>query len=103
MAVGRVERIIPEFLVLHQIPQRVDAETVNALGKPRPQHILDGNLDRRIAPIKIGLGLKKSVVIILVGRLIEFPTAASENGQPIVWRPAVRCCVTPDIPIPVSC
>src|SRR5215472_12517051 len=95
----RIRRIVAKFSVLDQMPDDVDAESVDATSKPEAHCLVDGRSDRGVAPVEIRLGGEKGVIVILSACAIIFPGAAAECRQPIVGRPAVCGWIPPYIPI----
>src|SRR5438132_5117188 len=103
--IGRVEvrirRIVAKLVVFDQMPQNVDAETIDPASKPKTHHLVDGRADSRTAPIEVRLGGEKRVIVILSGCVVIFPSTAAKYRQPIVGRPAIRGGVLPDVPVPL--
>jgi hypothetical protein len=50
-----IRRVIPEPLVLDEMPQDIDAKTIDPALEPEAQYIMHGRDHFRIAPIEIGL------------------------------------------------
>jgi hypothetical protein len=75
---SRIAGIVPELVVLDQVPQDVDAEPVDAAPQPEPHRLIDRVPHLRIAPVQIRLLLEKGVVVVLPAAAVEFPRAAAE-------------------------
>src|SRR6185437_9984750 len=85
--------------VLDQVPDHIDPKTVDALAEPEPHDLVDRLAHRGVAPVQVGLLGEEGMIIILSGRGIMLPGAAAEFRQPVVWRPAVRTGIAPDVPV----
>src|SRR5437667_11257863 len=48
----RIRRIVAKLSVRDQMPDDVDAESVDATSKPEAHHLIDGRSDSSIAPIE---------------------------------------------------
>src|ERR687888_2604495 len=98
-AVCRVGWIVAEQIVFDQLPQRIDAEAVDAAIQPEAQHVEHGRLDPRMAPVEVGLLLEIGMVVVLAAAGIPFPGAAAKDADPVIRPPAIRRRVTPDVPV----
>ena len=66
----RVGRVVPKLRVLDQMPDHIDAKTVDALAEPEPHHVVDRLAHLGVAPVQVRLLGEKGVIIILSGCLI---------------------------------
>src|ERR1700733_9800334 len=95
----RIRRVVAKIRILDQVPDHVDAEAMNPFPKPEAHHIMDGLTHGGSAPIQVRLLGQEGVVVVLPCRGVVLPGASSEFRKPIVRRAAVRCRITPDVPI----
>src|SRR5262249_31813917 len=96
---ARIRRIVAPLIVLDQMPQHVDAKSIDAAIEPEPQHVVHRRPYFGIPPVEIGLLFQERVVVVLPGWLVELPGAATELTEPVVWRSAIRGGITPQIPV----
>jgi hypothetical protein len=97
--VARIWRIVAELRVLHQVPDDVDAEAVDAAPEPEAQRLVHRLPDLRVAPIEVRLLGQEGVVVGLAGRLVEGPGRSAEIADPVVRRRAVGLAIAPDVPV----
>ena len=98
--IGGIGRIVPEFGILHQMPQHINAKTIDTAIQPEAQHIVHRSPYFRISPIQVRLCFEEGVVIVLTSRRIPFPGGAAEIADPVIGRTAIRLRSPPDIPVP---
>src|SRR5579883_2317771 len=99
LLIGGVRRVIPELSVLDQVPHDVNAKTVDAAIEPEAKGGVHRFANVAIAPVQIRLLLEECVIVILLGRCVECPSAAAEIRNPIVGRRSVRPWIAPDVPV----
>src|ERR1700735_621129 len=95
----RIGRIVAKLCILDQVPDHVDAETINPFPKPKAHHIVDGLTHGGIAPIQVRLLGQEGVVVVLPGRGVVLPGTSSEFRKPVVGWTAIGCRIAPDVPI----
>lgn len=99
VAITGIDGIVAELRVLEQVPENVDAESVDAAAEPEAQHVVHRSANVRVTPVEVRLPREKRVAIVLAGRRIELPGAARGKALPVVGWSAVRARVAPDVPI----
>src|SRR4051812_44032871 len=99
IAIMRIGWIVAKFGVLDQMPDDIDAKTIDAPAKPETHRLIYRSAHFRIAPVQIRLLGKEGVIVILPGGSVVFPAAAAEFRQPVVRRSAIRSAVAPDVPV----
>ena len=95
----RIKRVVAKRGILDQVPDHVDAETVDAFAKPEPHHLINGFAHLWVAPVQVRLLAKESMIVILPGRGVIGPRAAAEFRHPVVRRSAIGGRLAPDIPV----
>src|SRR5262249_18508077 len=75
----RIRRIVAKLSVLDQMPDDVDAKSVDAALKPETHCLVDGRSYSRIAPVEIRLGGEKGMILIVSGCAVIFPRPAAES------------------------
>src|SRR5688572_13771835 len=97
--IRRIWLVVSKLVVLHDVPDYIDAEAIDAAVQPESQHIEHGFLNFGVPPIEIRLLFQKRVIIVLAGALVELPRAASEVAEPIIRWSSARRRIAPNIPI----
>src|SRR5689334_4265907 len=70
--------IVAKRLVFDEMPNDIDAKTVNPASQPEAHHSIDGGADLRIAPVQVGLLGQECMIVILSRCLIVGPGASTE-------------------------
>src|ERR1700757_669153 len=81
------------------MPRYIDPKSVDSSPQPKAQRLMHRCAHLGVPPIEIGLLAQIGVVVVLAGRFIQCPGPAAEVAEPVIWRPAIRSRIPPDIPV----
>jgi len=73
-----IDRVVTELLVFDQMPENIDAKTIDAALQPKPQHVEHRLDDLRVAPVQVGLLAQKRMIIVLLRLRIVLPCVATK-------------------------
>lgn len=71
-----IKRVITEPIVFEEVPDSINAKSVDAAAEPKTHDVMYGVANGRIAPVQIWLCGEKRMVIILISVFIQFPCAS---------------------------
>src|SRR5829696_8968757 len=94
-----IEWVVAECRILDQMPDDIDAKTVDAAPQPEAHGVMDGGAHLGVAPVEVGLGGEEGVIVVLAGRGVVLPGAAAKLTEPVVRWTAARRRIAPDVPL----